>query len=573
MRRLRQTIAINPLIPRQRFLDCWYMASWLIALGITLLSAAATARGQDKVEPDAAVPPAANVQVLHATEPADAEAGKPDTSSAPVSFNADIRPILMKHCFKCHGAMEHRGGLRLDATAFAQEGGDSGLPVVGGTLETNELYRRVSSDDRTYRMPKDSPPLSADELSLIRRWVEQGAAWPPTATGNAAAQDSRSILERAVSWFAGLGERFKFEYEYAQPFAIAFAVAQIGLLVIVRARTARANNRPWAAGRFGNLCARMTSTELLLVWLLLVAGLGAALLRGNQVHLQQTVAAFEKAEVMRKNPWAHTAFGYPPQPMRPKHPKRLSGTYYRGNCERNPDLFNGGNYLTALFRVSLRDGNDRPLVAGDAWPERGAHIWFEIERAPKTTDKLFSKELMSSVFLTETFVESVGVELQEPAIRLDTLAPAQLWGARYPLGAPNDGVLKGLIYVNTGRITDGKAHGDPSYAIKYDLEIKDGKLTDASDVWLGSFHPPSIAPPLTENQVPFVEWFSDEPIPPITGENSQDPKLLGVDDYVKKGLITAPAEEDAAPDDGKDEPQPTPAPAPEASTPTAAPSQ
>jgi len=549
------------------------LRSWLVAFGATLLLATA-APAQDKVESGTDPSSAVGAAVPATTEPNSAAAEQPVASAAPVSFAASIRPILAMHCLKCHGAMQHRGGLRLDGTKFAQEGGDSGLPIVGGTLDTNELYRRVSSDDRTYRMPKDSPPLSPTELSLVRRWVENGAIWPTPETANVA-QDSRSIFERAVSWIGALGDRYKFEYAYARPFAIAFVVAQIGLLLIVRARAARAKNRPWASGRLGNVCVRATSTELLLVWLLLVAGLGAALLRGNQIHLRQTVATLEQADHMRKNPWAQSVFGYPPRPLRPKHPKRLSGTYYRGNCERNEALFNGGNYLTALFRVSLRDGNERPLVAGDAWPETGAHVWFEIERAPKTSDMLFSNALMSSVFLTETFVESSGVALNETAVRLETLTPSQHWGAKFPLGAPAEGVLKGLIYLNTGRIADGLARGEASYAIQYDLVITDGKLTDESEVWLGSFHPPSVAAPLTPQVIPFVEWFSEEPIPPITGENSSDPKLLGVDDYVKKGLIKAPGENDAGPDDAKNDLQPSgaPAPTPDSSTPTAIPPQ
>src|SRR5262249_22020177 len=39
--------------------------------------------------------------------------------------------------------------------------------------------------------------------------------------------------------------------------------------------------------------------------------------------------------------------------IRPKHPPRMSGEYYRGNDERNAALFNGGFYRTCTLRVGL----------------------------------------------------------------------------------------------------------------------------------------------------------------------------------------------------------------------------
>ena len=73
-------------------------------------------------------------------------------------------------------------------------------------------------------------------------------------------------------------------------------------------------------------------------------------------------------------------FGHPPVPIRPDHPKQVAGTYYRGNCERNPSLFNNGNYLTATFRVSVCDSQHRDLQVGDAIPTDGLFVRMELER-------------------------------------------------------------------------------------------------------------------------------------------------------------------------------------------------
>ena len=90
---------------------------------------------------------------------------------------SEIQPILEVHCLGCHGPKKRSGGLRLDAFSYVAAGGDSAKPILGGTLETNELYARVSSHERTYRMPKNAAPLLEEEIALVRRWVEEGGRW------------------------------------------------------------------------------------------------------------------------------------------------------------------------------------------------------------------------------------------------------------------------------------------------------------------------------------------------------------------------------------------------------------
>ncbi len=99
-----------------------------------------------------------------------------------VGYNRDIRRILSDKCFVCHGRdAEHReGGLRLDQRQSALSGADSGeRPIVPGNASVSELYRRLVSDDIDQVMP---PPdanetLTPEEIELIRRWIEEGAAY------------------------------------------------------------------------------------------------------------------------------------------------------------------------------------------------------------------------------------------------------------------------------------------------------------------------------------------------------------------------------------------------------------
>ncbi len=98
-----------------------------------------------------------------------------------VRFDQQIRPIFSDTCFHCHGPDEatREADLRLDRkdVVFADLGGYQ--LVVPGEPSESELYRRITSDDESERMP---PPdfeksLSPEQIELLRKWIEQGAVW------------------------------------------------------------------------------------------------------------------------------------------------------------------------------------------------------------------------------------------------------------------------------------------------------------------------------------------------------------------------------------------------------------
>ena len=90
-----------------------------------------------------------------------------------VDFSRQIRPILSGKCFNCHGPDEQqrKGDLRLDVAEGARQS------IVPGDAKKSELVQRITSKDPDSRMPpKDSNvQLSADEISLLTKWVSQGA--------------------------------------------------------------------------------------------------------------------------------------------------------------------------------------------------------------------------------------------------------------------------------------------------------------------------------------------------------------------------------------------------------------
>ncbi len=99
-------------------------------------------------------------------------------------FNAEVRPILAQHCFKCHGPDEktRKAKLRLDLREEALKPGRSGSPaLVPGKPEQSELIKRILSSDETEVMPPPSTksPLSSAQKEILKRWVRDGAEYHP----------------------------------------------------------------------------------------------------------------------------------------------------------------------------------------------------------------------------------------------------------------------------------------------------------------------------------------------------------------------------------------------------------
>jgi hypothetical protein len=108
-----------------------------------------------------------------------------------VDFNRDIRPILSEACFQCHGPDkgQRKADLRLDQKDGLFATKDNGPVVVPSKPAESQLFVRITSTDNEQRMPPadSGRKLSARQIELIRRWIEQGAEWkghwayvPPT---------------------------------------------------------------------------------------------------------------------------------------------------------------------------------------------------------------------------------------------------------------------------------------------------------------------------------------------------------------------------------------------------------
>ncbi len=103
-------------------------------------------------------------------------------TAEPLAFNRDIRPILSKTCFTCHGpdAAAVKGELRLDLREHALKGGESGKPaIVPGKPELSQVVLRITSKDPDEVMPPPDAHMkfTSQDAEKLTRWIKEGARY------------------------------------------------------------------------------------------------------------------------------------------------------------------------------------------------------------------------------------------------------------------------------------------------------------------------------------------------------------------------------------------------------------
>lgn len=99
------------------------------------------------------------------------------SASDTVDYSRDIKPLLVKKCTACHGALKQKNGLRLDGGAFIRQGGKSGPAIDLVHPEQSLILGRVSTHDLSERMPpnEEGEALSEQQIRLLSEWIKAGA--------------------------------------------------------------------------------------------------------------------------------------------------------------------------------------------------------------------------------------------------------------------------------------------------------------------------------------------------------------------------------------------------------------
>lgn len=98
-----------------------------------------------------------------------------------VTYATDIRPIFEKSCFRCHAAGKPKANLRLDTLELTLKGSEDGKVLKPGNSAESVLVHNVAhlgKRDKYMPPPRNKaniPPLTTEQVALIRAWIDQGA--------------------------------------------------------------------------------------------------------------------------------------------------------------------------------------------------------------------------------------------------------------------------------------------------------------------------------------------------------------------------------------------------------------
>ena len=119
--------------------------------------------------------------VVKAPRFAAAAVGRDSPAKGEADFSRDVLPILSDNCFKCHGPDEkaRKAKLRLDTKDGAFRVKDGKTVIVPGKSAESELFKRIITSDPDDLMPppESNHKLTAKQIELVRRWIDEGGKW------------------------------------------------------------------------------------------------------------------------------------------------------------------------------------------------------------------------------------------------------------------------------------------------------------------------------------------------------------------------------------------------------------
>jgi hypothetical protein len=99
-----------------------------------------------------------------------------------VDFAHQVVPVLRKHCAECHMEEAKKGGFSMNTRESLIAGSEDGPVVEPGNAQDSLLMEVIVSDDKTDRMPPKGPRIPAEQVEILRKWIDGGMHWEPGFT-------------------------------------------------------------------------------------------------------------------------------------------------------------------------------------------------------------------------------------------------------------------------------------------------------------------------------------------------------------------------------------------------------
>lgn len=105
-------------------------------------------------------------------------AGSPSPSGK-IDFAKELQPLFAERCYDCHGEKKTEAGFRADNLADLLKGGEHGPVILPGNGERSILVQVLADTHAEIpRMPRKKEKLTDEQITLVRKWIDQGAEWP-----------------------------------------------------------------------------------------------------------------------------------------------------------------------------------------------------------------------------------------------------------------------------------------------------------------------------------------------------------------------------------------------------------
>src|SRR5437660_2045316 len=93
-------------------------------------------------------------------------------------YATQIAPLFRKYCAGCHNAKDAEGGLVLESYDTLLKGGKRGAAMVAKNAERSRLIAVLTGKVQPSMPPEGNEPPKAEEIALIKAWIEAGAMGP-----------------------------------------------------------------------------------------------------------------------------------------------------------------------------------------------------------------------------------------------------------------------------------------------------------------------------------------------------------------------------------------------------------
>jgi cytochrome c len=106
------------------------------------------------------------------------QAAGQNEAAKPEFYTTKVQPIFQANCYRCHGGMNHRGGLSIQTRAGMLKGGHEGPVLVPGDPAKSLLVRLIRHEgpaNDPMPMPPKLSKLSDADIATVEQWVRAGA--------------------------------------------------------------------------------------------------------------------------------------------------------------------------------------------------------------------------------------------------------------------------------------------------------------------------------------------------------------------------------------------------------------